>query len=214
VKLSSATIMREGKREIRSIGSACDAACAMWTFCQNSVPNGSCKGFLLLNGKSQNLLNKTLNEDDKIYVQNAARMAQGECNEETRSALVQEVLRFIPHQETRKSGFLGMLEAAHPSNPSTEQTEPEPETRETTGFRAMLSASSKGKKTHNTEPRLVERQNSFDFETQLPFVCSESCPITRHCSSFPSNEGSICVKQTEQFKNKYFVRSEMKDATR
>jgi hypothetical protein len=66
-----------------------------------------------MNGQTRKHLDKILNEDDAIYVQNAARMAQGECNEETRSALVQEVLRFIPHEPQRREGFLGMLEASH-----------------------------------------------------------------------------------------------------
>jgi hypothetical protein len=81
----------------------------MWFCCSNSVPDGTCKGFLLLNGKSQNLLNKTLNEDDKIYVQNVTRMAQNEPSEETREALVKEVLRFIPHEEPEEVDFASAM---------------------------------------------------------------------------------------------------------
>jgi hypothetical protein len=184
----------------------------MWSFCENSVPDGSCNGFLLLNGKSQNLLNKTLNEDNKIYVQNTTRMAQSnDISTETRESLVREVLRFIPREESkRKEGLIGMIEESRGFSSTSERTEPEPEEeRITSVFQAMLNAQ---RSTEPSRPSVVERQ--FDFETQLPFICTESCPIKRHCGSFPSNAGNVCVKQTEQFKNKYMVRSAMKDETR
>jgi hypothetical protein len=202
LKLSSANVLREGKREIRSIGSACDASCAMWAFCQNSVPDGSCKGFLLLNGKSQNLLNKTLNEDDKIYVQNVTRMAQGECNEETRESLVREVLRYIPHQE-RREGFLAQLEASCgiPTAP-TEKLEPESETRPRTEFQRMIQeARGTNKQPHTVIPNTTTRVTGITLrqidEAQFPELCDpQRCPpdFARHCSANrPENHGKPCI---------------------
>lgn len=207
--------MREGKREIRALNDPCDASCAVWFACANSKPDGVCNGFALMNGETRKHLNRILNDDDAIYVQKCAHMAQSECPEETREAMVQEVLRYIPPKEPQRQGFLAMLEASRPSNPSAPQ-EPQPEERASSGFSAMLRASAKGEQTEDHPP--IERQTviqrQIDFETQLPLICVERCPIKRHCSSFPSNEGHVCVKQTEQYKNKYMVRSMMKDEDR
>jgi hypothetical protein len=177
----------------------------MWFACANSEPNGTCKGFVLLNGKSQNLLNKTLNEDDKIYVQNTTRMAQNNnISEETREALVKEVLRFIPNEPKRKEGFLAMLEASRGTSNTPTQDHIEPEQQPTTEFQRMIQEA-RGTHTPVETQTLISRQ--IEFETQLPIICGETCPIKRHCSSFPANEGNVCTKQTEQYKNKYFVRS-------
>lgn len=205
MKFTSANILREGKSEIRAIGDVCDPVCFTWYGCAHSKPNGVCEGFVLMNGETRKHLNKILNEDDAIYVQNCVNRIQNGSNEE---GLVSEVLRYLPPQEPeRKEGFLAMLEASHPNNPTRETIQPEPEERASSGFSAMLSASSKGVERQSEQPQLMRRQMSFDYENQLPLICTESCPIKRHCGSFPSNEGSVCVKQTEQYKNKYFVRS-------
>jgi hypothetical protein len=156
-----------------------------------------------MNHQTRKHLNRILNEDDNKYIENCVTTIQRGCDAETEEGLVKEILRYVPHQEPQpKSGFLAMLEATHPSNPSTETAQLETEECASSGFSAMLRASCEGKKTD-----VVKRQMSFNYENQLPLICTESCPIKRHCSSFPSNEGSVCVKQTEQYKNKYFVRS-------
>ena len=129
---------------------------------------------------------------------------------------IKRALNTIPHktccecceseQPPHREGFLAQVEASRgiQNNPTRE---PEPETLIKSEFQAMLSASSKSVERQREQHPLIRRQMSFDYENQLPLICTESCPIKRHCGSFPSNEGRVCVKQTEQYKNKYFVRS-------
>jgi hypothetical protein len=182
----------------------------MWAFCKNSVPDGTCKGFLLLNGKSENLLNKTLSEDNKIYLQECTRRIQYGSHE---PLLVSEVLRYIQPQPTEhKSGFLAMLEAARPSNLLTAQ-EPESESRPNSQFIRMLEAAStkgKGPIERQSSASIIQRQNSFAFENQLPEVCNDGCFIRRHCSSYPAQLGRTCVKLESQYVNRTFIHKEGK----
>jgi len=189
-------------------GDQCNASCAFYFCCQNSRDFEECKGFLMLNGESEKLLKRGLSENDLEYIENAHTFIQRSIeNEQTEQATVilrdigQLRERLTPQPTRHGSGFLAMLEAAHPSNPTSE---PEPEQQPTTEFQRMLQEA-RGTRTPVETQTLISRQT--DFETQLPIICGETCPIKRHCSSFPANEGNVCVKQTEQYKNKYFVRS-------
>lgn len=209
MKASSASILRENKREIRSIGSTCDASCAMWAFCQNSVSDGTCKGFLLLNGKSQNLLNTTLNEDNKIYVQNTTRMAQrNDIPEETRESLVREVLRFMPREESeptqRPSGISYMAQCAFGTQNAPTQEHAEPESHPNSEFTRMLEASGKDsterEEPHTAIPKTTIRMTGMlrqIDESQFPQFCDpEKCPpdFARHCSANrPENHGKPCI---------------------
>ena len=198
MKASSANILRENKREIRAIGSACDPACAMWAFCQNSVTDGLCKGFFLLNGKSQNLLNKTLNEDDKIYVENVTRMAQNESSEETRENLVREVLRFIPREESeptqRPEGFSYMAKCARGvQNTPTQEPDPVERAQPNRGFTGMIESAFSHEPTERTVTRAVD-------PSLFPDICDgKSCPseYQRHCSANRvEHYGERCVYKT------------------
>jgi hypothetical protein len=140
------------------------------------------------------LLDKNLSQDDLIYIQNCARMAQNECPEETRNALAQEVLRYIPHEEPqRESGFSYMAKCARGIQNAPPQ-EPEPETRSTEGFQGMLTAISRTEQTDN-----VTLTRAID-ESQFPDFCNPmKCPpdYARHCSANrPENYGKRCVYKT------------------
>jgi hypothetical protein len=188
----SANILSEGKREIRAIGDRCDPSCFVWFACANSKPNDVCKGFVLLDGETRKLINRNLNADDVIYVENCMRMIQNGNSEEE---LVQEVLRYIPPPPTQhREGFLAMVEASRGTVERKEEKHGEEPNSE---FQRMLSASGK-----NSE--LVERQifPSYHFEAQLPETCNDSCFAKRHCSSYPANVGNLCVKKWELYKNK------------
>jgi hypothetical protein len=116
---SSANLLLAGKAEIRSIGEPCDPSCAMWFACANSTPNGTCKGFVLLDGKSKEILRKNMQEDDLIYLGNCARTIQNGCTPETKESLTKEVYRYLKpindilkeQQKRLPQGFKGMLEA-------------------------------------------------------------------------------------------------------
>ena len=209
MKLSDANILKTGKRQIRAMGDDCNPLCFVWYGCANSKPDGTCQGFVLLDGETRRHLDKVLNEDDALYVGNCVKELQNGTAPETEERLIAEVLRYLSRSETqpRQSGLRAMLEAAHPSNPSTETAQPEPEERASLGFSAMLRASSKGEKA-----KVVERQNQsspviqqptpIDFEYQLPKICDDTCFIRRHCGAYPAQLGNPCIKQSEQFKNK------------
>jgi hypothetical protein len=107
----------------------------------------------MLNGESEKLLKRGLTEHDLEYIENAHTFIQRSLDNghhEEASIILRDISglrdRVTPFHP--KSGFMAMLEAAHPSDPSIpEQTEIEPEEeRINSGFSAMLSASSKGKK--------------------------------------------------------------------
>ena len=95
MKLKSAELLSKGKHEIRAIGDSCDPSCFTWFACANSVPSGTCRGFVLLDGESRKLINKNLSEDDEVYISNCMRMVQNGCCEETKDVLIPEVLRFL-----------------------------------------------------------------------------------------------------------------------
>ena len=95
MKLSSAELLSKGKHEIRAINDSCDPSCFTWFACANSVPSGTCRGFVLLDGESRKLINKNLSEDDEVYISNCMRMVQNGCCEETKDVLIPEVLRFL-----------------------------------------------------------------------------------------------------------------------
>jgi len=44
--------------------------------------------------------------------------------------------------------------------------------------------------------RLGAIVSPIQFESQIPDVCSAACPRSRHCSSFPISEGSVCPRKT------------------
>jgi hypothetical protein len=172
MKQSSANVLRDGKREIRAIGDVCDASCFTWYACAHSKPNGVCEGFVLMNGETRKHLNRILNEDDAIYVQNCARMAQSECPEETREVMVQEVLRYIPPKEPEhQEGFANMVECAFGNqNGQPKNTESEP-----------------------TLTRAID-------ESQFPALCNPMlCPpnYSRHCeANTPAHFGQPCIYRT------------------
>lgn len=119
---TSANLLLKGKAEIRSIGDPCDASCAMWFACQNSTPNGICKGFVLLDGKSKDILRKNMREDDLIYLGNCTRTIQNGCTPRTKEALTQEVYRYLKpindilrkKQERMPNGFRATLDVLAP----------------------------------------------------------------------------------------------------
>jgi len=194
MKLSSANILRSGKREIRAIGDVCDLACFVGFSCSNSVPDGVCKGFSLMNHQTRTHLNKMLNADDNKYIENCVNTIQRGCDEETRESLVSEVLRYLPPKEPeRKEGFIGMVEASRRfSNTPTEETEPI-ERAHDTGFLGMLDALTSKTESHPTLTRAID-------ESQFPPLCNPmSCPpdYARHCSANrPENYGRPCIYKT------------------
>jgi hypothetical protein len=201
LKKSSANLIALGQRELRAMGEKCDPSCFVWYGCANSKPDGECVGFVLLNGETKRHLHKLLSEDDGKYVANCMRMLQNGSQSEDKESLVKEVLRYIPHQEpeTRATGFMAMLEAALPSNP-TATAEPEPETRETSGFFRMLEAASgKGSNEREAIPNTVRMTGMLRMvdESQFPQFCDpEKCPkdFARHCSANrPENHGKPCI---------------------
>lgn len=104
----------------------------------------------MLNGESEKLLKRGLTEHDLEYIENAHSIIQRSIDNgqhEQANVILRDIgqlrEKIIPAQN--KEGFMAMLEAAHPSNPTTE-TEPEEE-RASSGFSAMLSASCKGENT-------------------------------------------------------------------
>jgi hypothetical protein len=115
----SANLLLAGKAEIRSIGEPCDPSCALWFCCANSTPNGVCKGFLLLDGRSKELLRQNILEDDLIYLGNCARMIQNGTTPKNEQALTKEVYRYLKpineilraEQKGMPLGFRGMLNA-------------------------------------------------------------------------------------------------------
>jgi hypothetical protein len=185
MRLKSANILLEGKREIRSIGDPCDPACHLWTFCSNSLPNGTCEGFIILNGDSRRLINQNLKQDDLIYVQNCAKIAQSECDEETRSVMVNEILRYIPQRQSLRltSGFRSMLDAAFPDKSTTPQPTPHFERRGKAGFMSMLEGS---------------RERQMLGEITFPQICSEKCQFFRNCPYGQHNLGQICVNRVDK----------------
>lgn len=207
MKKSSANLIALGQRELRAMGEKCDPACFVWYGCGNSKPDGVCAGFLLLDGETKRHLNKLLSADDEKYVSNCMRMLQNGSKDE---GLVKEVLRYIePQPKERPSGVSYMAKCAlgSPDEPIQEPTEPQPPSTE---FRRMLTASTKGTKGEGTPTRtsvasIIQRANDFDFEHQLPQICSESCIIKRHCGAYPAQVGNLCIKLSEQYRNDKFV---------
>jgi len=113
-----------------------------------------------------------------------------------------------PEPEQRATGIRAMVNAAFHVDPSTEAGELEIETRPTSALRSMIEAASgKGSiKSEQHEPvrhSVIQRQmQPTDFEYQLPEICNDSCFIKRHCGAYPAQVGNLCVKRSEQFKNK------------
>jgi len=194
MKLRSAHILQEGKREIRAIGDSCDPSCFTWFACGNSKPNGICKGFILLDGETRKIINENLSENDVIYVENCMRIIQNGSSEETKEQLIQEVLRYIPPPPTRhKEGFLGMLEASRGTvERSAEEEKQEPSNSE---FQRMLSESGK-----NNQPAIERQIIPIEFASQFPDLCDpDKCPpnYARHCrANRQENYGKPCIYVT------------------
>jgi len=155
MKLTSANLLREGRRELRSLGDDCDDACLPAYCCANFELHGSCRGFKLLNGENRKKLNAMLTDDDVLYVESCMRMIQNGHNEDV---LVPEVLRYLkrPEGHPRESGFLGMIEASRgvPTTPTPKQTEPE--LRSSSGFIRMLEESSKNASSERTQKEATD----------------------------------------------------------
>jgi hypothetical protein len=164
-----------------------------------------------LNGNSQNLLNKTLNEDNAIYVQNTIRMAQrNDVPIETRESLVKEVLRFVSPEESeppqRPEGISYMAKCALgvQNTPSPEDTEPEETAQSTSEFQRMLGeARGRNKQPYTAIPKTTMRMTGMlrqIDESQFPEFCDpEKCPpdFARHCrANRPENFGKACIYLT------------------
>jgi hypothetical protein len=123
--------------------------------CQNSKDFSECTGFLMLNGESERLLKRGLTEHDLEYIENAHSVIQRSIDNgqhEQANVILRDIgqlrERVAPQPTNRASGFTHMVECARGvSTVPTQEPEPTPETRGTSGFSAMLSASSKDKKT-------------------------------------------------------------------
>jgi hypothetical protein len=193
MKLRSARILQEGKREIRAIGDSCDPSCFVWFACGNSKPNDVCKGFVLLNGETRRIINKNLSENDALYVNACVRMVQNnECKPEEKDGLVEEILRYIPPPKTPPSGFSAMVEASRGIERSREEEKQEEPSN--SGFQRMLEASGKSE-----QPHTATLTRGID-ESQFPDVCDPTkCPpnYARHCrANREEHWGKACVYKT------------------
>lgn len=148
----SAEILSKGKAEIRAIGEPCDPSCAMWFCCENSVPNGICKGFVLLNGESRKLLRRNMQEDDLLYLEDCVGAVQNGCAPDVKRSLTGEVFRclkpisdILEEEPIERLGFRGMLD--HVSKETDTPSPSQPIIRGFgRGFRGMLDEMSEGKK--------------------------------------------------------------------
>ncbi len=123
----SAAILLKGKGEIRAIGEPCDPSCFMWFCCSNSVPDGFCKGFSLLDGESRKLLRRNLQEDDLLYLEDCVGAVQNGCRSDVKRSLTSEVYRCLKpisdilreEEPIERLGFRGMLDSAFPTAPES-----------------------------------------------------------------------------------------------
>jgi hypothetical protein len=208
MKLSSAEILRKGKGEIRAIGDVCDFACFTWYACANSKPSGTCAGFVLRNGETRKHLNRILNEDDGKYVESCMSTIQRGCNEETREAMVQEIQRFIPPEESEPTpretgvGYMAQCALGIPNVPTSEHTEPEPTSNSEFG-RMLKAARGESAQAHTTTPKTVTRMmglfRQID-ESLFPELCDpQRCPpdFARHCrANREDHYGQPCIYKT------------------
>ena len=104
MKMSSAKLLLKGTAEVRSVGEPCDPACFVWYSCRNSVPNGVCKGYDMMNGtKIQKIIRERNIENIKAidleYAENCVKTAQRIHNPEIQEQMAVEVYRYLkpPH---------------------------------------------------------------------------------------------------------------------
>lgn len=121
--------------------------------------------------------------------------------------LKEEIIEDLePQQQRSTTGFMAMVEASHPSTPSTETAEPEEETHPNSEFTRMLEESSKGsarhEQTHTAIPNtaiMTGLLRQVD-ENQFPDLCNPmACPpnFARHCrANRPENYGKSCIYKT------------------
>jgi hypothetical protein len=195
-------ILRDSAR-FPTEGTQCDASCAFYWCCANSKDFGECKGFLLLNHGNLDHIKRTYDKNIDEFIENSYQVIQRSLNDgvEINADVLLRNIDQIGKQFSKKqqslptSGFIAMVESAHPTTPS----EPEPQEPSNSEFQRMLSESGK-----NTEqPHTIERQiQPWDFEYRLPETCNDGCFAKRFCSSYPRNVGETCVKRWEQYKNK------------
>lgn len=153
-----------------------------------------------------------ISEDNASYLRSSLNLIErcvDQRDVKTIDALVTDVNRVTGcgcQKGTRsKSGFRAQLDAALGTD-STDALEPEPEMHENSGFLRQLDASTKGSRKESKRVKPIFRYASF--EDTLPEICTNDCAIKRHCSSFPANEGNVCVKKSEQFANRSFIKEE------
>lgn len=168
-----ARIMREGSARFPTKGAQCNGSCTFYFACQNSRDFEECRGFQMLNGESEKLLKRGLTQHDLEYIETAHTFIQ-RCIDNGQQEQASIILRDIsqlrekaaPQPTQHGEGFLNMLEAAHPSNP-TATAEPEPETRATIGFRSMLDATLGH---DSTLPQPIHRKIESDTKHTLTFI--------------------------------------------
>lgn len=182
----SAEILSKGKAEIRAIGESCDPSCFMWFCCANSVPDGICKGFSILDGESKKLLQRNMREDDLLYLEDCVGAVQNGCSPEAKRSLTKEVYRCLKpvsdvlrKEPIERRGFRGMLDMVSPS--TSEQSTSKVVIRGFgRGFSGMLDELSRGKK--RSIAGLVP-QAGID-------KCSFDCNYHQYCANFEN--GKLC----------------------
>ena len=193
-------ILRDSAR-FPTEGSQCDASCAFYWCCENSQDFGECKGFVLLNHGNLEHIKRTLDEHIDEYIQNSYQAIQ-RCLDNGTEDMGDIILRDIDSigkqfsNKRQPSGFIAMLESAHPTTPS----EPEPQEPSQSDFQRMLSESGK----NTVVERQVQTIPSILFptidESQFPDLCDPTkCPkdFARHCRANTENHwGKPCIYKT------------------
>lgn len=211
----SAHILSTGKAEIRAIGESCDPSCMMWFCCANSVPNGTCKGFLLLDGESRKLLQRNMQEDALLYLEDCVGAVQNGCSPEAKRSLTKEVYRclkpvsdVLKKEPIERRGFRGMLDKVSPSKP--EQSISKPVIRGFgRGFSGMLDELSGGKKRSIAGVRPREGIDKCTFDCNFHELC-ENFEYGELCKGFKPKQ--TAPEETRGFRDGFI--GMLEDASR
>jgi hypothetical protein len=190
---TDAEIVKRGEARFPIKGSTCDAACAFYAFCANSVDFGNCRGFVLTNGQNLAIIKRNLDENTVEYVKNSFQTIQRSLDSGD-TAFAHVIVRDIsrlgeianppkPQKEPINVSVFETYQLPVNANIQKPAVEPKPDEPERILFEDVA--------VRNID--VVASHISKDY----PEICTPQCPYSTCPYKRQENYGKPCQQKTE-----------------
>ncbi|MCW4003643.1 MAG: hypothetical protein NWE95_07010 [Candidatus Bathyarchaeota archaeon] len=196
ISTQDADIIHRGEARFPTQGSQCNASCAFYAFCANSVDFEKCRGFILMNGENLALIKRNLDENTIQYIQNSYPVIQRSLrsgDREFAEVVTRDIKRLgemIPQTSNSEQKIINVSLFgdyqlplnANITKPTPNPQQPQPETTTTLHLR-------------NCD---IQRSIQEDrLKQTYPEFCTPECPHMQCPYRRAQNYGKTCLQKIQ-----------------